>query len=229
MQPVKAGQKLGPGRFSAGNDGVLFLSAFDGSELRLGETGTLTYDGDDHLCRMEGPGMNLRSNFHLQQGKLQVTIKLAARPPHCYHVGLRHGQASMANGQCVMCMHGGGTYFYVARGSLAVSTHADRDARPLTEDEPIYGATPAAVPALQPLQPDRTQVLIGNGQVGVINVDGRLQMLPLSALAAGTQTCLLAGLEPHVAEGNGKASNGPDVGDPPIHRPPQRLVVSPPQ
>ena len=223
IQPVKTGQVLGPGTFSAGNDGVLFLSSFDGSELRLGEAGTLTYDGDDRLCRMEGPGMNVRSNFHLRQGKLLVTIKVASQPPHCYHVALTHAQASMADGQCVMCMHGAGTYLYVARGQLAVTGDADPNANPLAHGGPVYGARPGSVPPLAPMQPDRTQVLVGNGKVGVVGVDGGVRMLPLSALAAGTQTCLLAGLEPDV-DGSGKASNGPDAGSPP-----QPNVVSPAQ
>jgi hypothetical protein len=234
LQSVKAGQKLGPGQFSVGNDGILFLSSFDGSELRLGESGTLTYDGDDHLCRMDGPGMNLRSNFHLKQGKLQITIRFAAQPPHCYHVLLKHGQASMANGQCVMCMHGDGTYLYVARGSLAVSGDTEPEANPVAEGEPIYGAKPGTVPTLKPLQPDRTQLLVGNGQVGVVSVDGGMRMQPLSALAAGTQTCLLSNLEPNVVEGGGgMKSTGPDTSGPPTNGPPghfpRRFVVSPTQ
>jgi hypothetical protein len=221
---VRAGQAFGPGTFSAGTNGILYLSAFDGSELRLSETGTLHYDGDDQLCRLEGPGGNLRSNFHLLQGKAQITIRFPARPRHCYQVKLRKASASTAQGQCVMCMHGASTFLFVARGRLMVTTEPGPD--PLVLDrEPTYGAVPVMGGGLASSPADRPQILVGDGTVGVIGIDGHLHSEALSSLSAGTQTCLLSGLHLHVVEGGGK-STGPDSENPPIS-PPSHLIVSP--
>ncbi len=67
-----------------------------------------------------------------------------------------------------------------------------------------------------------------------MSVDGGMRMQPLSALAAGTQTCLLSNLEPNVVEGGGgMKSTGPDTSGPPTNGPPghfpRRFVVSPTQ
>jgi hypothetical protein len=216
-QVVKSGQEFGPGTFSAGNDGILYLSAFDGSELRLSETGTLTYDGDDRLGPREGAERDARSNFHLRQGKAQITIRFTTAP-HWYHLVLSRATASIAQGQAVMCMHGTGTYVFVARGRLAVTdepapppvSKPRREPEPIKPIGPFYGAVPAGHDTLASPAADQTQWLVGNGKVGVIGIDGDLRIEPLSALTAGTQTCLLAGFKPAMAEGAAKATD-PDT------------------
>jgi hypothetical protein len=188
-----------------------------------------------------------RSTFHLLAGKLQVNIRYSATPPHCYDIVLAKAQAAMSQGQCVICMHGSGTYIFVARGNMMVTSNPP-DGSPLEEPEtPLYGALPNAAPAgLHPIQQDKGRMLIGNGQVGSIDVNGGVNVRPLSGVAAATQTCLLAGFNPKVADSGGKkagfspdASSTPTVVIPPgdTNSPPsnppglpvRRFVVSPTQ
>jgi hypothetical protein len=209
---VTAGLRLGAGTFSAAANGILYLSTYEGSELRLGESGTLRYDGMEDRCPLEKPS-GLRSTFHLLAGKLEVTIKVPTQPPHCYRIILPRAQASVSRGQCVMCMHGQDTFIYVARGQTIVTGGNPPEPIPAVQVGPLFGAVPGAGQGLAALAPaGGSQILIGSGRVGTIDVDGRLGNQPLSAVTASTQTCLLAGFNPDVAAGSGKKSGfSPDA------------------
>ena len=217
MLPVRTGQRLGAGLFSCAGNGILYLSTFDGSELRLSESGTLRYDATDDLCRMERQN-GKRSTFRLLKGKVQINIKFPTTPPHCYHVILPQAEAAVSHGQCVMCMHGGGTFLFVSHGNVVVT---DREPTNPLQDlhTPIYGALPTTSPAagpartLTPIRADHSQIVVGNGQVGVIGIDGDLRVQPLSALSAATQSCLLAGFNPAVVAGGSGKKSSPDDSD----------------
>ena len=134
---VKAGERFGAGTFSAASNGILYLSTFEGSELRLGESGTLRYDAIEDKCLVEHPP-GARSTFKLLQGKLEVNIKVPSRPIHCYRITLAHAQASVGQGQCVLCMHGGGTFVYVARGQTMISGEDTPDLVPGVDVAPSF-------------------------------------------------------------------------------------------
>jgi hypothetical protein len=195
--PVKAGQRLSAGIFSASDNGVVYLSTFAGSELRLGQSGTLRFEGTEKPCQM-GHTAGVRSTFHLMQGRLRVTIHYTGLPAHCYRVELQHGIASVESGQCVMCMHGFGTYIYVARGVTVMANAA----QPAAVQSVVLSAprVPAENTARAVTPVTTTRVLTGNGNVGMVEADGSAQVEPLSAISTGEQNCLLAGLN---AEGSG--------------------------
>ena len=156
--PVQAGQRLTEGTFAAAANGILYLSTFAGSELRLAEAGTLRFYGVEEPCPMADHAAR-RSTFRLLGGKLQMTIRNPASPPHCYHIVLAGGGASVGSGQCVMCIHGTGTYMFVSRGAT------------LLAGVPLQGAprepgAMALAPERQPAAADhRRAMLAGNGKV----------------------------------------------------------------
>jgi hypothetical protein len=197
--PVKTGQTLAAGTFSAAPNGILYLSTFSGSELRLAESGTLRFDGVEERCPL-GHQMGNRSTFRLLAGKLRVTIRHPESPPHCYRIVLTRGSASVESGQCVMCMHGEGTFIYVARGVTMLAAL----------NEPAPRTPPSSGPEAVTITPvPQTQVVIekpamltGNGMVGVLERNGAIRVRPLASVSAATQNCLLAGFKADAASGD---------------------------
>lgn len=228
--PVTAGQRLTEGTFAAAANGILYLSTFAGSELRLAEAGTLRFYGVEEPCPMADHA-GRRSTFRLLGGKLRVTIRNPESPPHCYRIVLAGGSASVESGLCVMCSHGAGTYLFVARGAT------------LLAGVPLQGAPrePGAMALAPERQPaaavHRPAMLTGNGNVGWLGGDGVVVVQPLSAIGAAAQTCLLAGLQPDLAASGKRnpvdASKRPFVPDAaPVPGPVfslRRLIVSPTQ
>jgi hypothetical protein len=172
---IKAGQTLGPGTFCACTSGTLSLSAAPGSVLRLNEMGTLRFLGE--IPCATGPMPGTQSRFQLEQGKLTVMIREPGNPPHCYRVDLHRGSLLMETGLCVMCMHGDGSYVFLARGRAS-----------------LQSTTTAAKTAVMSLS--------GNGKVGVLANDGEVEVRPLWTVASATQNCLLAGFKPDGAGGS---------------------------
>jgi hypothetical protein len=197
--PVKAGQTLQAGTFSADANGILYLSTFSGSELRLAESGMLRFDGVEEPCPV-GHDAGHRSTFRLRQGKLRITIRHPESPPHCYRILLTSGNASVESGQCVMCRHGEGTYIYVARGvtMLALS----RASAPLASHP--HGAETVAITPVPhtDVVVEKPIMLTGNGSVAVLESGGAIRVRPLSTVSAATQNCLLAGFKADAASGN---------------------------
>ena len=202
--PVKAGQVLGPGTFSASSNGILYLSTFTGSDLRLAEAGTLHFDGVEEPCRMEH-AIGRRSIFRLLQGKLRVTIRYPETPPRCYRIVLTRGAASVESGQCVMCMHGDGTYLYVARGVTWLAG-SGRPAAPAGVE--IRASTPALRSEVIVQKPVRIEA---TGSVGLLDSDGTVRVRPLSVVSTATQNCLLAGFKPDTAGGGSPAPVDPSL------------------
>jgi hypothetical protein len=195
--PVKAGQTLPAGTFSADANGILYLSTFSGSELRLAESGTLRFDGVEEPCPV-GHDAGHRSTFRLRQGKLRVTIRHPESPPHCYRIVLVSGSASVESGQCVMCRHGEGTYIYVARGVTMLA----RASAPLAS--PPRGAEAVAITPVPhtDVVVEKPIMLTGNGSVAVLESGGAIRVRALSAVSAATQNCLLAGFKADAASGD---------------------------
>jgi hypothetical protein len=209
--PVKAGQRLSAGIFSASDNGVVYLSTFAGSELRLGQSGTLRFEGTEEACQM-GHAASRRSTFRLMQGRLRVTLHYIGPPAHCYRIELEHGIAFVESGQCVMCMHGFGTYIYVARGVTLMANAAQLapvSAVTLSAARVTTRSEIATTPAIA------TKVLTGNGNVGVVGTNGSEQVEPLSAISLGEQNCLLAGLNAEGAGASGRVrANASDTVSP---------------
>jgi hypothetical protein len=231
--PVKTGESLEAGTFSAAANGILCLSTFSGSELRLAEAGTLHFYGTEEFCHLERQAGN-RSTFRLLQGKLRVTIGQPATPPHFYRVMVQRGSnASVESGQCVMCLHGDGTYVFVARGRTILSganETAGSSIVPRTEG--------AAITRIEGAAEKPPIILTGNGKVGFLGWDGGIVIEPLSMIGAAAQTCLLTGLDLDAADGRKRipvdASRRPfsvDSGAGPPPRPHfnRRFIVSPTQ
>ncbi len=209
-QSVAAGQTFGPGTFSVAAAGIVYLTSFDGSELRLSDGGTLHYEGDDTAPQ----GNTLRSNYRMRQGKLLLTIRLAPQPPHRYRVVLPSASAGLDGGQCVICMHGEDTLIFVARGEVAVRRAPAQQAAgpsPAKKGEPLFGALPESGGAPE-TETDGPKTLVANGKVGVVNVQGDMHVVPLSALQASSQTCLLSSFKEKGGGGSAKAGTGPDAG-----------------
>lgn len=235
--PVKVGQILPAGNFSAAANGILYLSTFSGSELRLAEAGMLHFYGVEDPCPM-APSAGRRSTFRLLGGKLWVTIRDPETPPHCYRIMLKGGDASVESGQCVMCSHGDGTYLYVARGITLLSGSVGPTAGAHLLGAPINPEAVSIAP--QPhtdVLAHKPTTLTGNGNVGWLDANGGIQMNSLSAIGAAAQSCLLAGLHIDAAASGGRnpvdASRRPFTSDagtapaPVLHF--QRFVVSPTQ
>ena len=136
----RRGRRLAAGTFSAAANGILYLSTFSGSELRLAEAGTLRFDGVEEPCPMT-IAWAWRSTFRLLGGKLRVTIRNPESPPHCYRIVLPGGSASVESGLCVMCNHGGGTYLFVARGVTLLTGMPQKDALLKPEAAPLSRGT----------------------------------------------------------------------------------------
>ena len=192
-QPVVVGQHLGAGTFTTGQEGGIDLTTFEGSSLRLGESAALHYDATDGIC-MVANGTGRRSTFHLLRGRLEVAIRFPTTPPHCYHVYLPHGEASVPRGECVMCQHGGNTYFYVAEGPTTV--WGDPPPQSFSPPDPaVMNPGPPASDGSPPVPESHrlAQILVGNGRVGMLSIDGLLRVVPLATVATATQQCLLSG------------------------------------
>jgi hypothetical protein len=191
--PVKAGQMLAAGTFVVASNGILYLSTFSGSELRVAETGTLRFDGVEEPCPVENHAGH-RSTFRLLQGKLLVTIRHTETTPHCYRIVVRRGNASVESGQCVMCMHGDGTYVYVARGRTMLSGSGESPGLvPPPRGAPTAVMAPARQTEIVIERPSR--LLTGNGKIGLLQNNGSILVMPLAAVSAPTQSCLLAGFK----------------------------------
>jgi hypothetical protein len=197
--PVKPGQTLEAGTFSAASNGILYLSTFPGSELRLAETGTLRFYGVEEPCPVENHAGH-RSTFRLLQGKLLVTIRHQETPPHCYRIVVRRGNASVESGQCVLCMHGDGTYVYVARGRTMLSEMGETSGLvPHPRSAEVAAIAPVRQTEIVIERPFR--MLTANGMIGLLQSDGSIRILPLAAVSAATQSCLLAGFKSDGAGG----------------------------
>ena len=206
--PVKVGQLLNAGTFSASGNGILYLSTFAGSELRLAESGTLRFNGvEQPVERSTGH----RSVFRLLAGKLRVTIRYQQSPPHSYRIELTRGSASVESGQCVICTHGDGTYVFVARGKTMMrgGAAAGVTTQPATSPAALAAAShPDGAAAERPI------LLRSNGSIGLLDQNGDVRVRPLSAVSAATQNCLLSGFNPDAAGGgshNPVDSAGPIV------------------
>ena len=79
-----------------------------------------------------------------------VTVRDQGHPPNSYRVVFDRGSALMGVGQCVLCMHGEGTYVYVARGRVR-----------------LLGESANAGPA---------QMLTADGSIGVLEKDGTMRV-----------------------------------------------------